>query len=168
MCDGVSNGSLSALIKHELIAALWTNTRLRDFATLDHARNSKATPMIASNLLIRTGHFNSVPPDRRNAPSKIYGELIAPCFLRSPMLNDRREAERHVVNRPAKLLESPSVRECTIRDISGTGVKLVVPGGLASDQFTLFDGEAIEHRCLVIWRPDELIGARFENQRAAI
>ena len=55
------------------------------------------------------------------------------------------------------------MRECTIRDISATGVKLVVPGGLAADQFTLFDGEAIEHRCLVIWRLDELIGARFEK-----
>jgi hypothetical protein len=79
------------------------------------------------------------------------------------MLNDRREAERHVVNRPAKLLESPTVRECTIRDISGTGVKLVVPGGLASNQFTLFDGQAVEHRCLVIWRLGELVGARFEK-----
>jgi PilZ domain len=77
------------------------------------------------------------------------------------MLNDRRIAVRHVVNRPAKLLESPAARECTIRDISATGVKLVVPGGMASDQFTLFDGEAIEHRCSVIWRLGELVGARF-------
>ena len=53
------------------------------------------------------------------------------------------------------------MRECTIRDISSTGVKLVVPGGLAADQFTLFDGEAVEHRCLVIWRLGELVGARF-------
>jgi hypothetical protein len=55
------------------------------------------------------------------------------------------------------------MRECTIRDISSTGVKLVVPGGLTSDQFTLFDGEAVEHRCLVIWRLGELIGARFDK-----
>jgi hypothetical protein len=79
------------------------------------------------------------------------------------MLNDRREAERHVVNRPAKLLENPIMRECTIRDISATGVKLVVTGGLASNQFTLFDGEAVEHRCLVIWRLGDLVGARFEK-----
>lgn len=77
------------------------------------------------------------------------------------MLSDRRETVRHVVNRPAKLQESPAMRECTIRDISDTGVKLVVPGGLASDEFTLFDGEAVEHRCLVIWRLGELVGARF-------
>jgi hypothetical protein len=77
------------------------------------------------------------------------------------MLSDRRETVRHVVNRAAKLEESPTMRECTIRDISNTGVKLVVPGGLASDQFTLFDGEAVEHRCLVIWRLGELVGARF-------
>ena len=32
------------------------------------------------------------------------------------------------------------MRDCVIRDISDTGVRLVVPGGLASDQFTLFDG----------------------------
>lgn len=79
------------------------------------------------------------------------------------MLNDRREDVRLVVNRPAKLLESPAMRECTIRDISSTGVKLVVPGGLASDQFTLFEGEAVEHRCMVIWRIGELVGARFEK-----
>jgi hypothetical protein len=79
------------------------------------------------------------------------------------MLNDRREAIRHVVNRPAKLQETPAMRECTIRDISSTGVKLVVPGGLASDQFTLFEGEAVEHRCLVIWRLGELVGARFDK-----
>lgn len=77
------------------------------------------------------------------------------------MLSDRRETVRHVVNRPAKLQESPAMRECTIRDISDTGVKLVVPGGLASDEFTLFDGEAVEHRCLVIWRLGEVVGARF-------
>ena len=79
------------------------------------------------------------------------------------MLNDKRVAVRQVVNRTAKLQESPAVRECTIRDISARSVKLVVPGGLASDQFTLFDGEAIEHRCLVIWRLGELVGARFEK-----
>ena len=77
------------------------------------------------------------------------------------MLNDRRIAVRQVVNRSAKLQESPATRECTIRDISATGVKLVVPGGLAADQFTLFDGEAVEHRCSVIWRLGELVGARF-------
>lgn len=79
------------------------------------------------------------------------------------MLNDRRIAVRQVVNRTAKLQESPAMRECTIRDISATGVKLVVPGGIASDQFMLFDGEAVEHRCLVIWRLGELVGARFEK-----
>jgi hypothetical protein len=75
--------------------------------------------------------------------------------------NDRRENVRHVVNRPAKFLESPAIRECTIRDISSTGVKLVVPGGLASDQFILFDGDAVEHQCSVIWRLGDLVGARF-------
>ncbi len=79
------------------------------------------------------------------------------------MLSDRRETVRYVVNRPARLLESPATRECTIRDISSTGVKLVVPGGVASDQFTLFDGDAVEHRCLVIWRLGDLVGARFEK-----
>jgi PilZ domain len=79
------------------------------------------------------------------------------------MLGDRRETVRYVVNRPAKLLESPAVRECTIRDISSTGVKLVVLGGLASDQFSLFDGDDVEHRCLVIWRLGDLVGARFER-----
>ena len=79
------------------------------------------------------------------------------------MLSDRRETVRHVVNRTAKLQESPAMRECTIRDISSTGVKLVVPGALTSDQFTLFDEEAVEHRCLVIWRLGELVGARFDK-----
>jgi hypothetical protein len=79
------------------------------------------------------------------------------------MLNERRETVRHVVNRPAKFQESPVMRECTIRDISSTGARLVVPGGMASDQFTLFDGGTVERRCLVIWRLGELVGARFER-----
>ena len=44
------------------------------------------------------------------------------------------------------------MRDCMIRDISDTGVRLVVPGGLASDQFALFDGGIVERRCVVIWR----------------
>jgi hypothetical protein len=79
------------------------------------------------------------------------------------MLNERRGTARLTVNRPARFQESPVMRECTIRDISSTGVRLVVPGGMASDQFTLFDGEAVEHRCSVIWRLGELVGARFEK-----
>jgi hypothetical protein len=83
-----------------LIAALWTNNWPHDRATLDQAAKrstlsteihvANAAPMIASNFLIRTDHFNSLPPDRRNAPSKICGELIAPCFSR--LLNAERQA----------------------------------------------------------------------------
>ena len=55
------------------------------------------------------------------------------------------------------------MRDCMIRDISDTGVRLVVPSGLASDQFTLFDRNVVERRCVVIWRIGELVGARFEK-----
>ena len=79
------------------------------------------------------------------------------------MLKERRAAPRQIVNRPAKLQESPVVRDCIIGDIYDTGVRLVVPGGLASDQFTLFDGGVVERRCVVIWRIGELVGARFEK-----
>jgi hypothetical protein len=48
-------------------------------------------------------------------------------------------------------------------DRPSTGVRLVFPGGMASDQFTLFDRATIERRCLVIWRLGELVGARFER-----
>ena len=56
------------------------------------------------------------------------------------------------------------MHDCIIRDISDTGVRLVVPGGLCSDQFTLFDGGVVERRCVVIWRIGELVGARFEKE----
>jgi len=115
--------------------------------------------LVARKLLIRTHYLNSVLLDGLNATSKFL--VLGDFFQGWSMLRDRRETVRYVVNRPAKLLESPAMRECTIRDISSTGVKLVVSGGLASDQFSLFDGEAVEHRCLVIWRLGELVGARF-------
>ena len=79
------------------------------------------------------------------------------------MLKERRAAHRQIVNRPAKFQERPGVRDCIIRDISDTGVRLVVPGGLASDQFTLFERNVVERRCVVIWRIGELAGARFEK-----
>ena len=77
----------------------------------------------------------------------------------------RRADVRQIVNRPAKFQESPTalLRECTIRDISGKGVRLVVPGGLASNQFTLFDRGAVERRCIVIWRLGEVVGATVEK-----
>jgi hypothetical protein len=79
------------------------------------------------------------------------------------MLNEKRAAARRIVNRPAKLLENPQdrMRECTIRDISDGGVRLLVPGGLSSNQFTLIDGK--QRRCKVIWRLGDVIGARFEK-----
>src|ERR1700687_2931184 len=95
-------------------------------------RNVNPASMIASNLLIRTGHFNLLPPGGGNATSKFGGEPVTPIFRGRSMLNERRETVRHVVNRPAKFQESPVMRECTIRDISSTGVRLVVPGGMAS------------------------------------
>jgi hypothetical protein len=81
------------------------------------------------------------------------------------MLQERRGAVRQIVNRPAKFKEGPvtPVRDCKIRDISDTGVGLVVAGGLASDHFTLFDTGGVERRCIVIWRIGEVVGARFEK-----
>jgi len=81
------------------------------------------------------------------------------------MLNERRADVRQNVNRPAKFQESPTalIRDCTIREISGKGVRLVIPGGLASDKFTLFDSGAFRRRCMVIWRLGEVVGARFEK-----
>ena len=64
-----------------------------------------------------------------------------------------------------------------IRDISDTGVRLVVPGGLASDQFTIFDRDVVERRCVVIWRIGELVRCRkvdddvsppFRNDRSRL
>ncbi len=82
------------------------------------------------------------------------------------MWNERRKFAREVVNRPARFQEHEvaKVRKCTIRDISDSGVRLVVPDGLSSSQFTLFDGAPV--RCRVIWRLGELVGARFERDAA--
>ncbi len=81
------------------------------------------------------------------------------------MLQERRGAVRQIVNRPAKFQVSPvtPVRECRIRDISDTGVRLVVADELASDHFTLYDTGGVERRCVVIWRLGEVVGARFEK-----
>lgn len=79
------------------------------------------------------------------------------------MLTEKRTAVRQIVNRPAKFQETEitRMRECMIRDITDQGVRLVVPGGLKADQFTLFDGR--QKKCRVIWRLGEVVGARFEK-----
>lgn len=61
------------------------------------------------------------------------------------------------------------MRDCVIRDISDTGVRLVVPGGLASDQFTLFDGGVVERRGVVIWRIGNwsALGSKSMRRRVA-
>jgi PilZ domain len=84
-------------------------------------------------------------------------------FEGQSMWNERRKSTREIVNRPARFQEHEiaKVRRCTIRDISDSGVRLVVPDGLWSSQFTLFDGAPV--RCRVIWRLGELVGARFEK-----
>jgi hypothetical protein len=75
------------------------------------------------------------------------------------MLNDRRTSVREIVNRPAKIREgsTAAARACTIRDFSEKGVRLYVPGGLMSDQFTLLDRAPLS--CRVVWRLRELVGA---------
>ncbi|HXW49923.1 MAG TPA: PilZ domain-containing protein [Xanthobacteraceae bacterium] len=80
------------------------------------------------------------------------------------MPHERRTNPREVVNRPAKLREgeAAAVRACMIRDFSESGVRLYIPGGLTSDQFTLIDRAPLS--CRVVWRLGELIGARFDTE----
>ncbi len=80
------------------------------------------------------------------------------------MVEDRRQSERQVMNCPGRIVSDtdPVGRDCVVADISDSGVRISIRGEVP-DEFvlTLNDGSGTSHRCRVVWRLDDEIGAEF-------
>jgi hypothetical protein len=79
---------------------------------------------------------------------------------------DRRRAPRELINRAAQIRLDPDAppRNCTITDISASGVRLKVDGLDVPDEFVLLiTGHGVRKECSyrVVWRMENEIGASF-------
>ena len=78
------------------------------------------------------------------------------------MLQDRRASPRQVVNCSGNILAGASAQECLIADLSEGGVRLFVQSQVP-EEFCLVikDGSDTSHKCRVVWRLDDELGAEF-------
>ena len=80
------------------------------------------------------------------------------------MFEERRTSPRQIVNCPGSIVGAPGVasQDCLIADLSDGGVRLFVESKVA-DEFTLVikDGSDANHKCRVVWRLDDELGAEF-------
>jgi hypothetical protein len=87
-----------------------------------------------------------------------------PSELSMPMFQDRRASPRQIVNCPGSIVSEAGAgpQDCLIADMSDGGVRLFVRSKVA-DEFVLVikDGSDANHKCRVVWRLDDELGAEF-------
>ena len=80
------------------------------------------------------------------------------------MFQDRRASPRQVVNCLGSIIDDAGAgsQECLIADISDGGVRLFTRAEVP-DTFVLVikDGSDVSHKCRVVWRLDDELGAEF-------
>ena len=81
-----------------------------------------------------------------------------------PVFHDRRASPRRVVDCPGNIVYDAGAgsQDCLIADISDGGVRLFVQAEVP-ENFVLVvrDGSDANHKCRVVWRLDDEIGAEF-------
>jgi hypothetical protein len=80
------------------------------------------------------------------------------------MYSDRRASPRQVVNCPGSIVGDAGAesQDCLIADISDGGVRLFVQAEVPeSFALVIKDGSDANHKCRVVWRLDDEIGAEF-------
>ena len=81
-----------------------------------------------------------------------------------PVFQDRRASPRRVVDCPGTIVcdASAGSQDCLIADISDGGVRLFVQAEVP-ENFVLVvrDGSDANHKCRVVWRLDDELGAEF-------
>jgi PilZ domain-containing protein len=77
---------------------------------------------------------------------------------------DRRTSPRRILRCAAKIVvdRATGPLRCTVIDMSNTGVRLSV-GSNIPDEFALIlnDATGVRHKCQLIWRRDQELGAKF-------
>ena len=78
------------------------------------------------------------------------------------MHEERRASPRQVVNGPGSLVAAAATHDCLIADLSDGGVRLFVQSPVP-EEFALVikDGSDARHKCRVVWRLDDELGAEF-------
>ena len=80
------------------------------------------------------------------------------------MFEERRASPRQIVNCPGSIAGAAgtAAQDCLIADLSDGGVRLFVQSSVA-DEFVLVikDGSEAHHKCRVVWRLDDELGAEF-------
>ena len=81
--------------------------------------------------------------------------------------SERRSAARDAVNRPAKLLDGGHAWECTIADLSATGLRVTGVRGLPlGREVTLVDlATGMGHQGRVVWSKDGQAGVKLSQSR---
>ena len=80
------------------------------------------------------------------------------------MSEDRRASPRQIVNCPGSIIcdGAAGSLDCLIADISDGGVRLLIQAEVP-ENFVLVikDGGEANHKCRVVWRLDDELGAEF-------
>ena len=88
------------------------------------------------------------------------------------MTMDRSKYQRYRILKPGAigLDRWSTVVDCTIRNLSGRGAFLALPGSVdLPDGFELLiKPDGLIHSCRVIWRNDEGIGVEFVSRKESI
>jgi hypothetical protein len=76
---------------------------------------------------------------------------------------EQRQTPRYRVHAPAKVEAGSEILDCTLWDVSKAGVRITIDRPTdVPDEFSLVMSEgAVRRRCVVIWRSDHQIGARY-------
>lgn len=81
---------------------------------------------------------------------------------------NKRAAQRLRVLKQGKILLSNNmtVIDCTVRDLSGTGAKLLCadPGAIPNDFRLVFTSDRMMRDVKVVWRRPEMLGVHFTSE----
>ena len=80
-------------------------------------------------------------------------------------MQDRRKAQRYVMQAPGRIVIRDAVYPCTIYDRSRTGVRLIKYGQLQlPSTFSVeMDGKDQQKPCWLIWQADAEAGVSFDE-----
>jgi len=87
-------------------------------------------------------------------------------------MDDKRKIARRRVLKEGKIVFADAMRvfDCTIRDLSGEGARLLVGNSVGvPDVFQLFEkSTGMLYRATVIWRQSDAVGVKFDGPPTSI
>jgi two-component system cell cycle response regulator len=87
-------------------------------------------------------------------------------------MDDKRKIPRRRVLKVGKIVFADAMRvfDCTIRDMSGEGARLLVGNSIGvPDTFQLFEkSTGMLYRATVIWRQNDAVGVKFDGPPTSV